>query len=180
MSIFPYLGSLHLGIMDYYCIVWVVLHCFIMGLYAHVWLYQNAMQLISKNQKNDCFNLESLHLSDMANFGPIGQISGSLCCCVLDCFYVLYLYGFLTSYSIIWSYQSSHLHIIQTNNFFKENFMALLNTPIICLIITWKSNFQCVGNVDVSYMDYCCTIWVLFNCSIRAWYAHTQLYQNAM
>jgi len=34
--------------------------------------------------------------------------------------------------------------------------------------------------VDVSYMDYCCTIWVLFNCSTRAWYAHAQLYQNTM
>ena len=97
-----------------------------------------------KKSKNDCFNLESLHLSDMPNFGPIGQISGSPCCCVLDCFYVLYLYGFLTSYSIIWSYQSSHLHIILTITFYEENVMALLNTPIICLIITCESNFQCM------------------------------------
>ena len=117
MSIFQCLGSLHLGIMDYYCIVWVFLHCFIMSLYAHVWLYQNATQVISKSQKMTVFNLESLHLSDMPNFGPIGQISGSPCCCVLDCFYLLYLYDFLTSYSIIRSYQSSYLHIIQTNNF---------------------------------------------------------------
>ena len=111
-----------------------------------------------KKSKKDCFTLESLHLSDMPNFGPIGQISGSPCYCVLDCFYVLYLYDFLTSYSIIWSYQSSHLHIILTITFYEENVMALLNTPIICLIITCESNFQFVGNVDVSYMDYCCTI----------------------
>ena len=58
--------------------------------------------------------------------------------------------------------------------------MALLNTPIICVIIICKSNVQCVGNVDVSYVDYCCTFWVLFNCSITASYAHAQLYQNAM
>ena len=111
-----------------------------------------------KKSKKDCFTLESLHLSYMPNFGPIGQISGSPYCCVLDCFYILYLYDFLTSYSIIWSYQSSHLHIILTITFYEENVMALLNTPIICLIITCESNFQFVGNVDVSYMDYCCTI----------------------
>ena len=131
-----------------------------------------------KKSKKDCFTLESLHLSDMPNFGPIGQISGSLCCCVLDCFYVLYLYGFLTSYSIIWSYQSSHLHIIQTNNFLWGK----------CNGTTQHTYYLSNNNlwvkfsmyVDVSYMDYCCTIWVLFNCSTRAWYAHAQLYQNAM
>ena len=114
--------------------------------------------------KNDCFNLESLHLSDMPNFGPIGQITGSPCCCVLDCFYVSYLYDFLTSYS-----SHTNLHICISSRqitFYEENLMALLYTPFICLIITCESNFQCVGNVDVSYMDYCCTIWVLFNCCL--------------
>ena len=116
MSIFQYLGSLHLGIMDYYCLsFFALLHN---GFICTCMAVPECNASDFKKSKNDCFNLESLHLSGMHNFGPIGQISGSLCCCVLDCFYVLYLYGFLTSYSIIWSYQSSHLHIIQTNNVF--------------------------------------------------------------
>jgi len=85
---------------------------------------------------------------------------------------------FLTSYSIIWSYQSSHLHIIQTNNLLWGK----------CNGTTQHTYYLSNNNlwvkfsmyVDVSYMDYCCTIWVLFNCSTRAWYAHAQLYQNAM
>ena len=98
----------------------------------------------------------------------------------LELFSVLYLYDFMTKNSKICEYQPSQVHRTLTTIFYEEHILALLNTFIVCLIITCMSIFQCLGSVQVSFMEYCCNIWVLVHCSIMGFYAHVQLYQNAL
>jgi len=42
------------------------------------------------------------------------------------------------------------------------------------------SIFQCFGSVQVSFMEYCWTIWVLLHRFIMGLHACVQLYQNAL
>ena len=58
--------------------------------------------------------------------------------------------------------------------------LFFIKKPIVCLIITSMSIFQCLGSVQVSFLDYCCTVWVLLHRSIMGLYAYVQLNQNAM
>ena len=112
------------------------------------------------------YYLRKLHLHNIPICGPIVQVSGSPHACILELFSVLYLYDFMTKNSKICEYQPSQVHRIPTTIFYEEHILAQLNTFIVCLIITCMSIFQCVGSVQVSFMEYCCTIWVLSHRSI--------------
>ena len=126
------------------------------------------------------YYLRKLHLHNIPICGPIVQVSGSPHACILELFSVLYLYDFMTKNSKICEYQPSQVHWTLTIIFNEEHILAQLNRFIVCLIITCMSIFQCVGSVQVSFMEYCCTIWVLLHRSIMGLYAYVQLYQNAL
>ena len=119
-------------------------------------------------------------MCDIHNCRPIAQVSGSPHACILELFSVLYLHDFMTKNSKICEYHTSQVHRNLTTIFYEEHILAQLKTFIVWLIITFMSIFKCLGSVQVSFMKYCCNIWVLEHCSIMDFYAHVQLYKNAL
>ena len=111
-------------------------------------------------------------MCDIPNCRPIVQVSGSPHACILELFSVLYLYDFMTKNSKICEYQLSQVHRTPTTIFYEEHIYCLTNNYFLV-------NIKCLGSVQVSFMEYCCNIWVLVHCSIMGLYAHVQLYQNA-
>ena len=103
------------------------MHCSIMGFYAHVQLYQNALKHYLTNEKVSVLTYK-LHLCDIPNCRPIVQVSGSPQACILELFSVLYLYDFMTKNSKICEYQTSQVHRSPTTIFYEEHILALLKT----------------------------------------------------